>query len=194
MTDVMVDAALPHLRAGGVLCYETETSYAIGCDATNARAVRAIFLLKDRERGKPFPLIVASRAMAERWATVTPLAQRLARRCWPGPFTFVLRARRRLGRGVVAQNGTIALRVPAHPIARALARRLGRPIVATSANRSGDPPARSVRAARRAFPDVPILGSRTLPRRLPSTIVDCTSKRPRVLRTGAMRIPASWIS
>jgi len=180
-----------------IFIYPTETSYAIGCDATNAAAVRGVFRLKGRERGKPLPLIVASRAMAERYAQFTPLARRLAAHYWPGPLTIVAVGRkpkagsRRLAPGVVAANGTIALRISSHPIARALSRRLGRPMVATSANRSGGPPAFSMRAAQRAFPDARgmwIIDAGALPRRKPSTIVDARGSKPIILRQGAVSL------
>ncbi|MBI4434998.1 L-threonylcarbamoyladenylate synthase [Candidatus Uhrbacteria bacterium] len=164
-SDLLRDA-VRHLHAGGLLIYPTETAYAIGCDATNARAVRAIYRLKGREHGKPLPLIVASRAMAARYAQFTPLARRLAKKYWPGPLTLVLtqdisppppqwrgseRGRRVLAPGIIAPNGTIALRTSSHSIARALSRALGRPIVSTSANRSGEPPCYSVGSALQSF-------------------------------------------
>lgn len=180
----------------GFLLYPTETAYAIGCDATNTRVVQAIFRLKGRGRGKSLPLIVASRAMAERYAVFTPLARRLARMYWPGPLTLVLRARRRFPIGIAVADGSIALRVSAHPIARALSRQLGRPIVATSANRSGKPPCFSARAACEAlFPRAVQLGVPldtidfgTLPRRRPSTIVDARGITPIILRSGSIPI------
>src|SRR3989338_9502620 len=92
-------AAIAHLRSGGLCIYPTETAYAVGCDATNARAVAHVFAVKGRARGKPLPLIVASSAMAWRYARPTQLARRLAQRYWPGPLTLVLAARRRLPHG-----------------------------------------------------------------------------------------------
>lgn len=221
ISNAILRVATAYLRRGGLFVYPTETAYAIGCDATNARAVAAIFRLKGRERRKPLPLIVASRAMAERYAQFTPLARRLAKRYWPGPLTLVLRSSRHseggsrgishhgqaiaLAPGIIAANGTVAIRVSAHPVARALSRRLGRPIVSTSANRSGDPPAFSIRAAARAFSharntlplkvgnggDVLMVNAGTLPRRKPSTIVDARGSEPIILRQGAVSLRGS---
>ena len=198
----LLSAAVVHLRAGGLFIYPTETAYAIGCDATNVTAVQAIFRLKGRERGKPLPLIVASRAMAERYARFTPLARRLAARYWPGPLTIVLASRfspplpegeregvGMLAPGVVASNGTIALRVSSHPVARALSRRLGRPIVSTSANRAGEPPCYSARCALRSLRGgVFAIDTGPLPHRRPSTIVDARSDRPHIHRIGQIQI------
>ncbi|MBI4449850.1 threonylcarbamoyl-AMP synthase, partial [Candidatus Uhrbacteria bacterium] len=189
------------LRAGGLLIYPTETSYAIGCDATNANAVRSILRLKGRERGKPLPLIVASRTMAERYARFTPIARRFARRYWPGPLTIVAASSKlqapshRLATGIIAPNHTVALRVSSHPIARALSRSLGRPIVSTSANRAGAPSCYSARAALRSLGfrqeharSLSVLDLGPLPRRRPSTIVDARGDRLIVLRQGSIRV------
>lgn len=216
--------AVAHLCRGGLLIYPTETAYALGCDATDARAVRALFRLKGRERGKPLPLIVASRAMVERYAHLTPLARRLAARYWPGALTIVLpqlrhsegRARgishhgkvAALAPGIVSPDGSIALRISSHPIARALSQRLGRPIVSTSANRSGQPPCYTIpsalhslnrtviaRAARyrseaisAARLGLRVLDIGPLPRRRPSTIVDARGDALRTLRRGTIRV------
>ena len=198
-----IESAAAHLHSGGLLIYPTETAYAIGCDATNPVALRAIFRLKRRERGKPLPLIVASRAMAEYYARFTPLARRLAVRYWPGPLTIVLasrfsplpvrrgsvRGRAALAPSTIAANGTIALRVSSHPIARALSRSLGRPIVSTSANRAGASPCYSARAALRSLRGgVRAVDTGPLPHRRPSTIVDARGDRPIVLRRGSIRV------
>lgn len=225
-----IGCAVAHLRSGGLLIYPTETSYALGCDATNTKAVRAIFRLKGRERGKPLPLIVASMAMAERYIQFTPPARRLAKKYWPGPLTLVLasRSRRsstlrrrgagewaRVAPGIIAANGTIALRASSHSIARALSRHLGRPIVSTSANRSGCPPSFSARSALNTFasPSTTVIRTRpnkhpagstdslirsshqarlvaidvgSIPRRKSSSIVDCTISPPCMVRVGSV--------
>lgn len=205
--------AVARLRRGGLLIYPTETAYALGCDATNPAAVRAIFRLKGRERSKPLPLIVASVAMAERYARFTPLARRLANEHWPGPLTVVADSRQpqaasRFAPGVVAPDGTLALRISSHPIARALSRALGRPIVSTSANHSGQPPCYTIPSALRSLNRTVIaradryrpeaisaarLGLRVLDagpllRRRPSTIVDARGSQTVVLRRGAIRV------
>lgn len=186
--------AVVHLRSGGLVLYPTETAYAIGCDATNAAAVTRVFALKGRERGKPLPLIAASTTMVWRWARQTPLARALARRHWPGPLTLVLSGRRRLPHGVAARDGSIAIRVSSNTVARALARHLGNPVVATSANRSGQPACYSVRAAlqsfgmaRWSFP-IMIVDVGALPRRRPSTVVDARGEMSIVIRRGKVRI------
>ncbi len=188
-------AAVEALRAGGVVVFPTETTYGIAADATNARAVRRVSRLKGRSTAKTPPLIVASVAQARRLCRLSPALLRLARSHWPGPLTVVAPVRPRAGLAgdVVRADGTVAVRVSSHPTARALARRLGHPIVATSANRAGKPAARSLASARRAFtgyapvPDAWLDGG-TLPRRRPSTIVAERGGRLVVLRQGAVRV------
>lgn len=154
--ELVMKNAVAVLKAGGVVVFPTETSYGIGCDATNAEAVRRVFEIKGRPEGKGTPLIVDSFKTAERWGVFSPLAQTLAQKYWPGPLTIVVPATgdgRVAGRDsllriapAVLQDNTVALRISSHPVARELAKRLGRPLIATSANRSGEPPAYSIRA------------------------------------------------
>jgi len=194
------------LRRGGVVIYPTETAYALGCDATNARAVARIFKLKGRKIGKSLPLIVASKTMAGHLITVDPVRSLMISRFWPGPLTIVARAWRgnppaggprptdRLAPGVVAKDGTIALRVSSHPVARALSRGLGRPIVATSANRAGDPPTYTTRDAiedLHGSPDL-VLDAGRLPRRKSSTIIKIVNGRVQVLRQGSVYVPSHF--
>lgn len=187
-----VAGAVHHLRAGHLVIYPTETAYALGADATNAHSVQAIFRCKGRRRGKSLPLIVGSLAMAERVGRLNALARRLGRRYWPGALTLVVPSRRRLPRGVVAANGTVALRLSSHPVARRLSRGLGQPVVATSANRSGRANSYSVRALTGAFgrqrETVYLLSAGTLPRRPPSTIVRPTNFGLQILRQGSVRV------
>jgi L-threonylcarbamoyladenylate synthase len=128
------------LRAGGLVAFPTETVYGLGARADDAPAVRRIFEAKGRPTGNPLIVHVldldAARALAEAW---TEAAERLARAFWPGPLTLIV-ARRRDGVAdeVAAGGPTVALRAPAHPIARALLAATALPIAAPSANRSSE--------------------------------------------------------
>jgi L-threonylcarbamoyladenylate synthase len=127
------------LRAGRLVAFPTETVYGLGADARQGEAVAAIFEAKGRPRFNPLILHVADVEMARRHAELGAAAERLAAAFWPGPLTLVLarRADSPVSDLVTAGLPTIAVRVPAHPVARALVERLGRPIVAPSANPSG---------------------------------------------------------
>ena len=131
--------AAAFLRARKLVAFPTETVYGLGADATSERAVAKIFAAKDRPTFNPLIVHVGDMAAADAIAELSPTARALAEAFWPGPLTLV--APRRAGSDVaeLATAGlpTIALRVPAHPIAQSLLRLSGRPIAAPSANRSG---------------------------------------------------------
>ncbi len=180
------------LRAGELVIYPTETAYAFGADALNEKAVSAVLQAKGRRKKKAaFPVVVADEAMVRRVARVTPLAGKLMKKYWPGPVTLILKTRVKLPRAVT-HRGAVALRVSGHPTACALSRVLGRPIVSTSANVSGQPASYSVRRLKQYFSQgkhiVYYLDGGTLPRRSPSTIVDCTTSPARVIRRGSVKI------
>jgi len=127
------------LREGRLVGFPTETVYGLGADATNGRAVASIFAAKGRPRFNPLIVHVAGLADAERHATFSGMTRMLAEKFWPGALTLVLprRAGARLSDLVSAGLDTVALRMPAHPIAAALLKEAGIPIAAPSANPSG---------------------------------------------------------
>jgi L-threonylcarbamoyladenylate synthase len=127
------------LADGALVAFPTETVYGLGADATDARAVAAIFEAKGRPRFNPLIVHVASREAAERLVELPEAGRRLAAAFWPGPLTLVAARRADAGIADLATAGlpTLAVRVPAHPLALALLRAVGRPIAAPSANPSG---------------------------------------------------------
>jgi L-threonylcarbamoyladenylate synthase len=136
--DAIADAAAA-LKAGGLVAFPTETVYGLGADATNARAVAGIFEAKGRPRFNPLISHIADAEDASRFAVLGREAQALAAAFWPGALTLVLKKRPdcAIADLVTAGLDTVALRVPAHPVAQALIRAAARPIAAPSANRSG---------------------------------------------------------
>ena len=127
------------LQAGGLVAFPTETVYGLGGDATNEHAVAAIFEAKGRPQFNPLISHVLDATEARRFVDWNDSADRLARRFWPGPLTFVLPRARSSTIALLATAGldTVAIRAPSHPVAQALIRAVGRPIAAPSANRSG---------------------------------------------------------
>lgn len=127
------------LRAGGVCAFPTETVYGLGGDASNSDAVLAIYATKGRPRFNPLIVHCADLAMAETVAVFSPLARRLAASFWPGPLTLVLPVRAGAGVSDIVTAGldSVAVRIPAHPLALALIAAVGRPLAAPSANPSG---------------------------------------------------------
>jgi L-threonylcarbamoyladenylate synthase len=184
----VIAACVRAMRSGGVVAYPTDTLYGLGVDPASARGVAALFVLKGRAEDQALPLVAASAEQASRVARLTPLAKRLAERFWPGPLTLVLPAARPFAAGVAAADGTVAIRVPDQAIARALALALGGPVTATSANRSGQPPARSADEVIAAFGEAidVVLDAGPAPGGVPSSIVDASGVAPRLLRAGAV--------
>lgn len=136
-----IERAARALRDGGLVILPTETVYGLAGDASNPEAVAAIFEAKGRPRFNPLISHVADLAAAEAIATFDDRACKLATAFWPGPLTLVLPVRPDTPVSDLARAGldTVALRVPAHPLARKLLNAFGGPVVAPSANRSGRP-------------------------------------------------------
>jgi L-threonylcarbamoyladenylate synthase len=175
------------LRSGGVVCYPTETFYALGIDFQNPVAVRYLYTIKGRAEKKAFPCIASDREVVSRYCdTSHPLYNSFASRFWPGPLTLILR--------LVAKPGeTVAVRVSSHPVARQLAKRLDSLLVSTSANRSGEPAVSDPGFLQpEILKQISILIDAGLTKGgSPSTIVSLLDPAPRIVRRGA--IPESEI-
>jgi L-threonylcarbamoyladenylate synthase len=192
-----IDGALrgiiDHLSNRGVLAYPTETVYGFGT-AVDQESVESLVRLKGRPPAKPFLLLIGDPAQLARWDLHLPTyAAHLAARFWPGPLTLVLEG----GDGRVparlrGPEGGVAVRFTPHPGLRRLLAAYGEPITSTSANRPGVPPAMSSVEIVEQWPDAihrgilhVLDGGRLSPSR-PSTVVDCTGRRPRVIRPGVL--------
>jgi L-threonylcarbamoyladenylate synthase len=188
----MNESAIPDcviaLHRGGIVLYPTDTLYGLAADPFSDQAVERLFAIKERDRHAAIPLIAGSLAQAQRAGELGAGDLALARAFWPGPLTIVVPAREAVSRKVLAGGTTVAIRVPAHPIARALAEAFGACITATSANLHGQPPASRVADVGPAVlerVDVVLDGGAT-PGGPPSTIVQLTPEGPRLLRAGAI--------
>src|SRR5687767_11345831 len=116
-----IACAVATLRAGGLVAFPTETVYGLGADAANAAAVKKIFAAKGRPHDHPLIVHLASAAQLADWAREVPLAARaLAQKFWPGPLTLILPRAPSVNDLVTGGQDTVALRVPAHPLAQAL--------------------------------------------------------------------------
>jgi L-threonylcarbamoyladenylate synthase len=140
------------LAAGELVVFPTETLYGLGADARSAAAVARLVAVRGREEGKPILVLIRDLDMATTVAgDVPPAARRLAARFWPGPLTLVLPARAGLPGPLTAGSGTVGVRVPGHPLARALVEGLGAPVTAPSANPPGAPAPRRLTEAQAYF-------------------------------------------
>jgi L-threonylcarbamoyladenylate synthase len=190
-----LDHAADLLAQGGVVAFPTETVYGVGADARNRRAVQRLYDIKGRKADRPAAVLIASSAVLSCFASAVPHdAMVLAEALWPGPLTLVLPGRPTFCPEVMGSGCTVGLRVSDHPVASALVAGLvarrgeATGIAAPSANRSGEAPpctAGAVLHALGAGPDMVLDGGPSALAQ-PSTVVDFTRARPRILRVGAV--------
>ena len=190
--------ALAQIEARRVLAYPTETVYGLG-GGIDRDSVDALVKLKQRPFGKPFLLLIAGPDMIDRLDLHLPsYAANLVARHWPGPLTLVLAGgEHRVPERLRGPEGGIAVRWTSHASVARLIRAYGEAITSTSANRPGVPPATSAAEILSQWGDaiargqLRVLDGGTLTPSKPSTVLDCTGRRPRVIRPGA--IPASTL-
>jgi L-threonylcarbamoyladenylate synthase len=191
-TQEAIGEAARVLKEGRLVAFPTETVYGLGADAANGRAVAAVFEAKGRPRFNPLIVHVADLAAAEALAEMTPAGRRLAEAFWPGPLTLVLKRRpdAPLSDLVTAGLDTVAVRVPDHPVARALLEAVGRPLAAPSANKSGRlSPTRAAHVAADLGDSVAmVLDGGPTAYGLESTVVDATGEPVVLLRPGALPV------
>ncbi len=184
------------LLAGGMAIFPTDTLYGLGVDPRSPLGLARLVSAKRREGGKPIPLLLDEPARADSYAAdVSGAASRLMERFWPGARTIVFPALPSVLRPVTGGGTTVGLRVPDHPVARALARSLGGAVTGTSANRAGNPGAwREAEEIVREFTgevdwvlwDGPSPGAATGSPPAPSTVVRIEEGRAVLLREGAI--------
>jgi L-threonylcarbamoyladenylate synthase len=187
--DTSVAQAAAALVRGGIVACATDTLYGLAVDPTNRHAVARLFAAKGRAGGEAIPVVARDLAQVVDWCGRLPeWAGCLGREFWPGPLSVLLPVPPSFAPEVHAGTGLVAIRVPAHAVARALARLADRPVTATSANLSGHPPATTadeVEAALGASIDL-ILDSGPASGGPPSTIVGATGGHVRLVREGAV--------
>ena len=177
------------LRDGGVVAFPTDTLYGLGADVFNLDALQKVFDIKERPAGLALPVLIDSWKQFETVAAdVTPVARTLAEKYWPGPLTLIVSKADAVPDLLTAGAPTVAVRVPDHPVPRALARMFGGPITGTSANRSGEPDLKSLEELTAQ------LGSRVdyvvtagpTPMGMASTVIDISAGGPKLIREGAL--------
>ena len=173
--------------AGGVIAFPTETFYGLAADVMNEAAVRKIFQVKGREKGNPLLLLIAEKNWLRGLVrNISPVAERLTEKFWPGPLTLVFQASPQISPLLTADTGKIGVRLSPHPVTQALVQAVGRAITGTSANLSGQP---GILTAREVFQslgdslDAVLDGGKTAggPG---STVLDVSDPSPRLIREG----------
>ena len=182
-----IEQALRILRAGGLTAFPTDTVYGVGALAFDGPAVESIYAAKDRPVEKAIPILIADADDLDKVAVdVPPMARILATRFWPGPLTLVVPKQPTLPEAISA-TATVAVRIPDHPVARALLGAAG-PMAVTSANLSGQPsPVKAEEVMRQLNGRIPlVLDGGVTPGGVPSTLVDCLGAEPVILREGPL--------
>jgi L-threonylcarbamoyladenylate synthase len=193
-SSVLVKETAELLKAGGVAAFPTDTIYGLGCSAGSTEGLSGLRRLKGAGRDSSFILLIGDvgwlRTLARR---VTPLAEDLIRRYWPGPLSIVLDAAEAAPRGATCGRGTVAVRLPADLWCASLCRELGEPIASTSANPAGEKPAADAKEISRIFGDRLdlIVDGGPAPHGGPSTLVDARGRKPVVLRRGVLLLGKS---
>lgn len=185
-----IAAATATVLRGGLVVLPTDTVYGIGADAFRPTAVASLLAAKGRGRETPPPVLIGSiRAANALVEELGPYGQELIDEFWPGGLTLVCRANRSLHWDLGETRGTVAIRMPNHPVALELLAQTG-PMAVSSANLTGAPPATTAAGAMEQLAETVevYLDGGPCAAEVPSTIVDLTGDMPRLLRTGAVPI------
>ena len=184
-------AAAECLRSGGLVAFPTESYYGLGVIPTSESAVKRLFAVKERPLTQAVALIVADRAqLLTVVESISPLAEQLIEKFWPGPLTLVLPVQRNIPKLLTGGSGRIGARQPAMALLCQLVKETGAPITATSANRSGAQAPTTAQAVNEQLGqtiDLILDGGQT-PGGLPSTVLDVVSDPPVVIREGAVSV------
>lgn len=183
----IIRVAAESIRKGKVMVCPTDTVYGLISDATNEKAVKKIFEIKKRPKGKPISIFVKDIKMAKEFAKIDKNQERFLRKVWPGALTAVLNPKKNLPKNISQGKNTIGVRVPNHKLIIDLVRQLKVPLAETSANVSGQPATTRIKEVLKQFgnqrycPDL-IIDAGNLPKSKPSKVLDLTKSPPKILR------------
>ena len=176
------------VAAGGVIAFRTDTFYGLGADPLSPSAIRKIRELKGREDGKPILLLISDDSEVDRFIQQSEFFKLVARGHWPAPLTLIGVARPEVPSELTAGTNSLGVRLPDDDNVRALVRACGGALTATSANVSGQPPARTAQEVANYFPtgiDLILDGGEATATE-PSTVLDVSKSQPRLVREGAI--------
>ncbi|MBM4358166.1 MAG: threonylcarbamoyl-AMP synthase [Deltaproteobacteria bacterium] len=172
------------LEKGGLIAYPTDTVYGLGCDPLNKQAIDRLYQLKGMPRTKPLALICKDLSDLATYAIVENPEYRLLKRFLPGPYCFILDATREVPKMLTTKQKTVGIRVPDHPVPRAIVEALGRPLVSTTAGRD-DEPLIDPWTIEETFPGLEVVLEADVCGSVPTTVVDLSGGNVRVVRDGA---------
>lgn len=173
------------LEKGGVIAYPTDTVYGIGCDLMNKQAIESLYQIKGMQRDKNLAFICPDLSDIAKYAVVENATYRVLRRLLPGPYCFILQATRDVPKIVQMNKKTVGIRVPANPVAQAIVRELGRPIISTTAAPPGAEPMVDPWEIKETFPGLELVVDAGACGNVPSTVVDLSTGEVVIVREGA---------
>jgi tRNA threonylcarbamoyl adenosine modification protein (Sua5/YciO/YrdC/YwlC family) len=177
--------AVEALEAGEVIAYPTDTVYGLGCDLFNKRAVERLYQIKRMDKSHPLAFICPDLGNIARYAIVENAHYRVLRRMLPGPYCFILEATREVPKLVQSKRKTVGIRIPAHEVIRAVARELGRPVISTTAQHTGEEPHVDPHEIDDAFHGLGLVLDAGAGGVLPTTVIDLTQTPAVIVREGA---------
>jgi tRNA threonylcarbamoyl adenosine modification protein (Sua5/YciO/YrdC/YwlC family) len=176
--------AVDALEAGEVIAYPTDTVYGLGCDLMNKRSVDRLYQIKGMDKSQPLAFICPDLSEIAKYAIVDNQIYRVLRRFLPGPYCFILEATREVPRLVQTKRKTIGIRIPNHEVTRAVVAMLGRPLISTTAQRTGEEPHVDAREIDDDFKGLGLVLDAGAGGVIPTTVVDLTQTPPVVVREG----------
>lgn len=182
--------AVEALKSGEVIGYPTDTVYALGCDPLDRKAIDKLYQVKRMPKSQPLALICSDFSQLTEYAQLDNAQYHLLKRVLPGPYCFIMLAARGTPRTLHLRDRTVGIRVPAAPIAVALVRELGHPIISTTAAHHGDPPSLDAGDVAARFPSIEVILDAGPCGGEPSTVVDLSQGVIEVLREGAGPVDA----
>ena len=193
----MDDKIIQTLEQGGLVVHPSDTVYGLLCDATNPEAVKKLFDFKERPAGKPVSIFVSDLDMAKDYVVIDKKTEDRLKEFIPGPYTIVLPSKHKVAKGLESEKGTLGIRIPKYPAILELVKKFGKPVTATSANVSSQPPNYSLDSFKGRVGDgrtklvTLMVDGGKLPYNKPSTVIDFTTEDLKVLRQGDVNASSS---
>lgn len=189
----LIKRAVDFLKQGKIVVYPTDTIYGLGADAMHREAIQRIFKIKEVSHHKLLTLICPGLNDIADWAVVPDHAYRIIRRVIPGPYTFILKATKKVPKIFLQKRKTIGVRFPDSAVVQSLLEHLGHPIISSSVPQSDDGYFTDPEEIARRFPnDIDLILDAGVMLNKPSTVVDFTSAEPEIVREGAGDINALY--
>ncbi len=180
-----IQRAVSALCDGKLIAYPTDTVYGLGCDLLNKAAVERLYQLKRMPEKQPLALICVDLSDISRYVTLDNAAYRLLRRLLPGPYTCILPATREVPKIIAHKRTQVGIRIPDHPVPRAIAQALGRPLISTTACQYGSEPLQWPSDIAETFSELRLVLDGGPGGIVPTTVLDMTVNPPNVVREGA---------